>query len=103
MQQQQRSASLQSNRQFLRSRNSDSPRSASHPHSPIRRTDSARSEKTLVLQHAEAVSKKEVLPPEDISNDPQNKKLGFSSRLKVSDFELMRTLGTGTFARVWLC
>ncbi|KAI6713016.1 serine/threonine-protein kinase PRKX [Diplocarpon mali] len=34
---------------------------------------------------------------------PRNNSLGRSSRgLSVYDFELIRTLGTGTFARVWL-
>ena len=44
-----------------------------------------------------------VLHPEEISQDPTYKQLGASSRkLGVKDFELMRTVGTGTFARVWL-
>ncbi|TVY33876.1 cAMP-dependent protein kinase catalytic subunit [Lachnellula subtilissima] len=43
------------------------------------------------------------LPPEEIQLDPRNKELGRSSKgLCVRDFELVRTLGTGTFARVWL-
>jgi len=38
-----------------------------------------------------------------ITEDLRNKKLGGQSRkLRVTDFELVRTLGTGTFARVWL-
>lgn len=45
----------------------------------------------------------EPLPPEEVQQDPRNKELGRSSRaLSVKDFELVRTLGTGTFARVWL-
>jgi hypothetical protein len=52
-----------------------------------------------VLKHAE-VNSREVLPPEEISKDPENKQLGVSSsHLKVSDFELMRTLGTGEYWR----
>ncbi|PSS28090.1 hypothetical protein M430DRAFT_162973 [Amorphotheca resinae ATCC 22711] len=44
-----------------------------------------------------------VLPPDEIQQDPRNKELGGKSRgLSVRDFELVRTLGTGTFARVWL-
>lgn len=36
------------------------------------------------------------MAPEEISKDPENKQLGHSSHhLKVTDFELMRTLGTG--------
>jgi hypothetical protein len=35
------------------------------------------------------------MPPEEISKDPKNKQSGQSSKhLKLSDFELMRTLGT---------
>ncbi|KAI9046890.1 hypothetical protein LZ554_008968 [Drepanopeziza brunnea f. sp. 'monogermtubi'] len=43
------------------------------------------------------------LAPEEVQQDTRNKDLGRSSRgLTVKDFELVRTLGTGTFARVWL-
>lgn len=43
------------------------------------------------------------LAPEEITEDARNKELGHSSKgLSVKDFELVRTLGTGTFARVWL-
>jgi len=43
------------------------------------------------------------LAPEEVQQDPRNKDLGRSSRgLNVHDFELVMTLGTGTFARVWL-
>lgn len=35
--------------------------------------------------------------------EPSKKPVGHSSKvLRVSDFELLKTLGTGTFARVWL-
>ncbi|KAL9596277.1 MAG: hypothetical protein Q9219_005907 [cf. Caloplaca sp. 3 TL-2023] len=43
------------------------------------------------------------LPPDQIADSPRNKELATSSRqLRVQDFELIKTLGTGTFARVWL-
>jgi len=39
----------------------------------------------------------------EITVDPQNKPVGHSSKvLRKDDFELIKTLGTGTFARVWL-
>lgn len=39
----------------------------------------------------------------EITVDPQSKPVGHSSKvLKKDDFELIKTLGTGTFARVWL-
>ncbi|TGO68354.1 hypothetical protein BOTNAR_0026g00410 [Botryotinia narcissicola] len=45
----------------------------------------------------------QILPPDEIQQNPRNEGLGASSRnLSVRDFELVRTLGTGTFARVWL-
>ncbi|KAF7118804.1 hypothetical protein CNMCM5793_008429 [Aspergillus hiratsukae] len=38
-----------------------------------------------------------------IKDRPEEKQLGISTRsLRVSDFSLIKTLGTGTFARVWL-
>ena len=46
---------------------------------------------------------KKPLSPKHIAEDPRNKKLGASSKqLRLKDFELVKTLGTGTFARVWL-
>ncbi|KAI9811794.1 MAG: serine/threonine protein kinase, AGC [Thelocarpon impressellum] len=43
------------------------------------------------------------MSPSQIAQDPTVKALGASSKgLQLSDFELLRTLGTGTFARVWL-
>ncbi|EHY56906.1 cAMP-dependent protein kinase catalytic subunit 3 [Exophiala dermatitidis] len=93
-----RAASAQDDRAQLRPIDSNNSRSASHPH------PSRQHEKDLVLKHAGAANSKEVMPPDEISKDPEKKQLGYSSRhLKISDFELMRTLGTGTFARVWLC
>jgi hypothetical protein len=90
-----RAASAQGHRQFLRTRSnpqqSQTGRSASHPH-----PSSRQHEKEAILKHAEAVQNKEVLPHDQIAADPVNKKLGTSSQhLKVEDFELMRTLGTG--------
>lgn len=43
------------------------------------------------------------LPPGEVAQDTKKKHLGQSSRaLSIKDFELAKTLGTGTFARVWL-
>jgi hypothetical protein len=87
-----RAASAQGHRQYLRSRSNphQSTRSASHPH------PSRQYEKDLILCHTEAAQKNEVLPEEQINKDPVNKKLGQSSQtLRVTDFDLMRTLGTG--------
>ncbi|KIW16939.1 hypothetical protein PV08_04129 [Exophiala spinifera] len=93
-----RAASAQGHRQNLRPSNPQNARSASHPH-PSRQSD-----KDPVIDRPDTSKACRVMPPEEISKDPEQKQLGQSSRhLKLSDFELMRTLGTGTFARVWLC
>ncbi|OCT54676.1 Serine/threonine-protein kinase sgk-1 [Cladophialophora carrionii] len=93
-----RAASAQGHRQFLRTSNPHNARSASHPH------PSRQHEKDQIQKHADPARSREVMPPEDVSRLPEEKGLGKSSpSLKLSDFELMRTLGTGTFARVWLC
>ncbi|KAG9234105.1 camp-dependent protein kinase A [Amylocarpus encephaloides] len=61
---------------------------------------SALQEKEFVAQFAEPHTP---LPPQEIQTRQRSQDLGHSSRnLSVKDFELVRTLGTGTFARVWL-
>ncbi|KAF1919386.1 kinase-like domain-containing protein [Ampelomyces quisqualis] len=46
---------------------------------------------------------KHPLSPDEIDIDPDKKVVGHSSKvLREEDFELIKTLGTGTFARVWL-
>lgn len=46
---------------------------------------------------------KRTLSPDEIDIDPDQKVVGHSSKvLREEDFELIKTLGTGTFARVWL-
>ncbi|KAG9240253.1 camp-dependent protein kinase A [Calycina marina] len=58
-------------------------------------------EKHFVAQFADGSHTQ--LPVDRLKEDPQNKQLGGSSRgLNVTDFDLLKTLGTGTFARVWL-
>lgn len=90
-------------------------RSASHPTSP---GYTKQDEKNFIVRSGD---KQEIIPPEKIEEDDIDKQLGFSSRkLRVTDFELIKTLGTGasrpqfngrafrlmppigTFARVWL-
>lgn len=94
----QRALSAQGHRPILRS----SPphqtyRSASHP--PPSHTPS----KDGIIKDIEK-SKERRQPAREIPSDPEQKGAGFSSKiLKFSDFELLQTLGTGTFARVWLC
>ncbi|KAF2265106.1 Pkinase-domain-containing protein [Lojkania enalia] len=47
--------------------------------------------------------RKAPLSPGQIDADPDRKMVGHSSSvLRQEDFELVKTLGTGTFARVWL-
>lgn len=46
---------------------------------------------------------KHPLEPEEVAKDPSEKPVGHSSKLlRKEDFDLIKTLGTGTFARVWL-
>ncbi|KAK6611559.1 hypothetical protein H4I95_02355 [Botrytis cinerea] len=62
-------------------------------------TAAAEEERNLVAHFKE----QKILPPDEIKKNPRKEGLGASSRnLSVRDFELVRTLGTGTFARVWL-
>jgi protein kinase A len=107
--QQRRANSAQgSHRQYLRSRSnpatSSPARSASHPDPRAGSPALRQQERAALLKKAEHVASKEVTPAEEIPKDPQTQKLGVSSpHLSIHDFDLMRTLGTGTFARVWLC
>lgn len=86
-----RAASAQGHRQsYLRSSNPNTSRSASHPH------PSRQYEKDPVHKQTDASKSKDVLSPDDISKPPEEKQVGRSSKhLKVTDFDLMRTLGTG--------
>ena len=94
--QQQRAASAQNHRQLLAP---TTPRSSSNPN-PARQGSNPPSirqeEKNFVVANYEVAPGCEPLPPEQIAQDPQNKQLGFSAQqLRVEDFELMKTLGTG--------
>ncbi|KAJ4355433.1 cytochrome c oxidase subunit 1 [Didymosphaeria variabile] len=63
--------------------------------------DRARVEEKHTL--AQWGEKKAPLEPGQIDKDPDQKMVGHSSHvLRKKDFELIKTLGTGTFARVWL-
>jgi protein kinase A len=62
--------------------------------SPTERKEVADQEKQFVAHFSE---QHETLPPEEVLQAPRNKELGRSSRaLSVNDFELVRTLGTGS-------
>lgn len=51
-------------------------------------------DKQFVAHYAES---QHTLAPEEIAQDAKNKELGHSSKgLSVKDFDLVRTLGTGT-------
>ena len=48
-------------------------------------------------------AEKRSLDPDEVAESPNKKPVGHSSKyLRKEDFELIKTLGTGTFARVWL-
>lgn len=70
-------------------------------HSAADKDYDAREEEKQKLAEWEA--DKRPLEPSEIHVDPQKKPVGHSSKvLRKEDFELIKTLGTGTFARVWL-
>jgi len=95
--QSQRASSAQGHRQFLRSSDPQNTRSASNPHPTNKQY-----EKAIVVKHVEASQRREVEPPESYTKDPKEKELGISAKhLKFSDFELMKTLGTGQY--IYLC
>ncbi|KAL1656165.1 cytochrome c oxidase subunit 1 [Didymella pomorum] len=63
--------------------------------------DKPREEEKRTLAQWEA--QRHTLSPDEIDKDPEQKTVGHSSKvLRQEDFELIKTLGTGTFARVWL-
>lgn len=52
---------------------------------------------------AEWEGNKRTLEPNEVAANPNKKPVGQSSKyLRKEDFDLIKTLGTGTFARVWL-
>ena len=52
---------------------------------------------------AEWEGNKRTLEPSEVAASPNKKPVGHSSKyLRREDFDLIKTLGTGTFARVWL-
>lgn len=52
---------------------------------------------------AEWEAQKQPLEPHEVAQSPSKKPVGHSSKvLRKEDFDLIKTLGTGTFARVWL-
>jgi hypothetical protein len=54
-------------------------------------------EKNFVIANYDIAAGQETIPAEEIAQEPRDKQLGFSSQqLRVEDFELMKTLGTGT-------
>ncbi|TLD11482.1 hypothetical protein E2P81_ATG10358 [Venturia nashicola] len=64
-------------------------------------TFTAREEEKARLASWQADTKP--LEVSEITVDPQTKPVGHSSKLlRKDDFDLLKTLGTGTFARVWL-
>src|SRR5271170_5550011 len=85
-----RASSVQGHRQLLNPPPISSPRSASQPQ-PTRQE-----EKTAVTASYAVAVGREISPAERIGQDPRHKRLGLSSqKLRVEDFELMKTLGTG--------
>ena len=84
---QKRASSAQCHRKQLDHNNH---RSSSNP------DPSRQEEKNAVIANHEVATGKEILPADQIAKDKENSKLGSAShKLRVEDFELMKTLGTG--------
>ncbi|UPX09422.1 Non-specific serine/threonine protein kinase [Ascochyta rabiei] len=79
---------------------------ARQPSIPLHdRNDSAMDKPREAEKHtlAQWEAQRSALTPDEIDKDPEHKPVGHSSKvLRQEDFELIKTLGTGTFARVWL-
>ncbi|PSN60029.1 Pkinase-domain-containing protein [Corynespora cassiicola Philippines] len=86
--------------------NHDASQNTQPPHQPQdsmspQQMDHQRDHEKRALAQWE--DRKRPLSPSQIDADPDRKMVGHSSRLlRQDDFELVKTLGTGTFARVWL-
>lgn len=94
--QQQRASSAHNHRQLL---SPASPRSSSNPH-PTRQGSNPpptkQEEKNFVIANYDIAVGQDALPAEEIAQGPHDKQLGFSSQhLRIEDFELLKTLGTG--------
>ncbi|KAF2202338.1 Pkinase-domain-containing protein [Delitschia confertaspora ATCC 74209] len=73
----------------------------SQNHQDLQSMESAREDEKRML--VEWADDQRPLSPRQITRDAVDKKVGRSlERLCQDDFELIKTLGTGTFARVWL-
>lgn len=94
---QQRALSAQGYRQHSRATSSPGPRSASHPHPTAQSYPTRQQAKIPIAQHAEVFSVVDAASAQvDNQNGEQIRQGCDSEQLKVEDFELMKTLGTGT-------
>lgn len=78
--------------QHQSSENSTQPEHVNESHEPAHQSRQEEKEQLADFQRRQS----RPLSPENITKAPQKKGLGYSSHnLKVSDFELLRTIGTG--------
>ncbi|KAK5691300.1 cytochrome c oxidase subunit 1, partial [Elasticomyces elasticus] len=76
---------------------------AQNPNERDKQTGSSSTSARPPTQQQQQQQPQRRLSPFVITGRPEEKHLGISARnLALSDFALLRTLGTGTFARVWL-
>jgi hypothetical protein len=93
---QQRALSAQGYRQHLRATSSAGPRSASHPHPTSHSYETKQPAKSPIAQHEEIASAPGASTSQQNGQDC-GKELGYASeQLQVEDFDLVKTLGTGT-------
>ena len=96
---QQRALSAQGYRQNLRAASSPGPRSASHPHPTSQSYPPRELAKSPVTQDAEVVDVPVSSSSQGHRQEDESKDRGYASQqLKVTDFDLMKTLGTGRTA-----
>lgn len=94
---QQRALSAQGYRQHLRATSSPGPRSASHPHPTSQSYETRLRAKSPIAQYTEIVSARETSTSRQNGQDAGKQLEYASEQLKVEDFDLMKTLGTGTY------
>lgn len=94
---QQRALSAQGHRQHSRAASSSGPRSASHPHPTAQSYPTRQQAKSPIAQHTEVVDVPIATPAQVDQQNGEDSQPGYSpEQLKIVDFELIKTLGTGT-------
>jgi hypothetical protein len=93
-----RALSAQGYRQHSRAASSPGPRSASHPHPTSQSHPTRQHAKSPIAQQTEVISVPDAASnPDEKQNGEDSDLLYPSKQLKIADFDLMKTLGTGIY------